>query len=195
MHSSEQCVASHQIEVSTPPKPPPRSPYATASPRRSGSTDSTPLRPTSRRHRPGRPARTRRSDSAQRSAGSRPTARRTAHRRAAKKLPSTDPVLEAARVVTARPSLRWHSAAISSRLGIPTVQVCRALRTLANEWNIDPRQAAEQPLQALGEVKRRISKAIEDPGEPRRTPLARRLDQPHQPDPRQRATRTGPNRR
>jgi hypothetical protein len=87
------------------------------------------------------------------------------------------------------------SAAISSRLGIPTVQVCRALRTLANEWNIDPRQAAEQPLQTLGEVKRRISKAIEDPGEPRRTAPTRRLDQPHQPDPRQRATRTGPNRR
>jgi hypothetical protein len=176
-------------------KPPPRSPYATASLRRSGSTDSTPLRPTSRRHRPGRPARTRRSDSAQRSAGSRPTARRTAHRRAAETChPLTLCWKQPGWLPPGHPPT-GTSAAISSRLGIPTVQVCRALRTLANEWNIDPRQAAEQPLQALGEVKCRISKAIEDPGEPRRTAPARRLDQPHQPDPRQRATRTGPNRR
>ena len=42
-----------------------------------------PPRPTSRRHRPSRPARTRRPDSAHRSADSRPTASRTAHRRAA----------------------------------------------------------------------------------------------------------------
>ena len=62
-----------------------------------------------------------------------PTARRTAHRRAAENLPSTDPVLEAARVVAARPSPTGTSAAISSRLGVQTVQVCRALYTLANE--------------------------------------------------------------
>ena len=89
-------------------KPPPRSPYATASLRRSGSTDSTPLRPTSRRHRPSRPARPQRPDRAHRRAGWRPTAGRTAHRRAAENLPSTDPVLEAARVVAARPSPHWN---------------------------------------------------------------------------------------
>jgi len=100
-------------------------------------------------------------------------------------LPPADAVLEAARVVAARPSRQWDqgSSAISSRLGVPTVQLRQALRRLVNQWNTDPRQAAQQPLQALGEVKRRISRAIEDPGEQRRTALARRLDQPHQPDP------------
>ncbi len=80
-------------------------------------------------------------------------------------LPPTHAVLEAARVVAARPSRHWDhdSTAISSRLGVPTVQVRHALRTLVNEWNTDPRQAAQQPLQALGEVKRRISRAIEEP--------------------------------
>ncbi len=102
-----------------------------------------------------------------------------------KNLPPTHAVLEAARVVAARPSRHWDqdSTAISTRLGVPTVQVRHALRTLANQWNTDPRQAAQQPLQALGEVKRRISSAIEDPGEQRRTAPARLLDQRRQPDP------------
>ena len=101
-----------------------------------------------------------------------------------KNLPPADAVLEAARVVAARPSRHWDqgSTAISSRLGVPTVQVRHALRTLVNDWNTDPRQAAQQPLQAIGEVKRRISKAIEDSGEQRRTAPARRLDQRRQPD-------------
>jgi DNA primase catalytic core len=101
-----------------------------------------------------------------------------------KNLPPADALLEAARVVAARPSRHWDrgGTAISSRLGIPGVQVRHALRTLVNQWNTDPRQAAQQPLQALGEVKRRISKAIEDPGQHRRTAPARRPDQPHQPD-------------
>jgi hypothetical protein len=101
-----------------------------------------------------------------------------------KNLPPTHALLEAARVVAARPSRHWDqgSTAISTRLGVPTVQVRHALRTLVNEWSTDQRQAAQQPLQALGEVKRRISKAIEDPGEQRRTPLARHLDQRRQPN-------------
>ena len=102
-----------------------------------------------------------------------------------KNLPPTHAVLEAARVVAARPSRHWNqdSTAISSRLGVPTVQVRHALRTLANQWNTDPRQAAQQPLQALGEVKRRISRAIEEPTQHRRTTLPPHLDQRRQPDP------------
>jgi DNA primase len=100
-------------------------------------------------------------------------------------LPPTQALLEAARVVAARPSRHWDhdSTAISTRLGIPTVQARHALHTLVNEWNTDPRQAAQQPLQALGEVKRRISNAIEAPNEQRRTAPARRIDQRRQPDP------------
>jgi DNA primase catalytic core len=100
-------------------------------------------------------------------------------------LPPADAVLEAARVVAARPSRHWDqgSTAISSRLDIPTVQVRHALCTLVNQWTTDPRQAAQQPLQALGEVKRRISKAIDVATQHRRTALPLYLDQRRQPDP------------
>jgi DNA primase catalytic core len=113
-----------------------------------------------------------------------PLAEQLIHERL-KNLPPTHAVLEAARVVAARPSRHWNhdSTAISSRLCVPTVQVRHALRTLVNEWNTDPRKAAQQPLQALDEVKRRISSAIEDPDKQRRTAPARRLDQHRQPDP------------
>jgi DNA primase catalytic core len=102
-----------------------------------------------------------------------------------KNLPSADAMLEAARVVAARPSRHWDQGgtAISSRLGAPRVQVRHALRTLVNEWNTDPRQAAQQPLQALGEVKRRISKANEVATQQHRTALPPHLDQRRQPNP------------
>ncbi|HKN42428.1 MAG TPA: hypothetical protein VJW23_00785, partial [Propionibacteriaceae bacterium] len=98
-------------------------------------------------------------------------------------LPPADALIEVARVVAARPSRHWNqgSTAISSRLGVPTVQVRHALRTLVDEWNTDPRQAAQQPLQALGEVKRRISREIELATQHHRTALPRHLDQPRQP--------------
>jgi DNA primase catalytic core len=98
--------------------------------------------------------------------------------------PPTDALLEATRVVAARPSRHWDqgSTAISSRLGIPTVQVRHALHALVNQWNTDPRQAAQQPLQALGDVKRRISKAIEVATQHRRTALPPHLDQRRQPN-------------
>jgi DNA primase catalytic core len=100
-------------------------------------------------------------------------------------LPPSHAVLEATRVVAARPSHHWDHdiTAISSRLGVPTVQVRHALQSLVNDWNTNPCQAAQQPLQALGEVKRRISSAIENPDEQRPTAPARRLDQRRQPDP------------
>jgi DNA primase len=106
-------------------------------------------------------------------------------------LPSADALLEAARVVAARPSRHWDqgSTAISSRLGVPRVQVRHALDTLVNQWTTDPRQAAQQPLQAIGEVKRRISKAIEVATQQHRTALPRHLDQRRQPD-RQKAGNT-----
>jgi DNA primase catalytic core len=99
-------------------------------------------------------------------------------------LPPADALLEAARVVAARPSRHWDegSTAISSRLGVPRVQVRNALHILVNEWNTDPRQAAQQPLQALGEVKRRTSTAIELATQQHRTTLPRQLDQRRQPN-------------
>jgi DNA primase catalytic core len=96
-----------------------------------------------------------------------------------KNLPPGDALLEATRVAAARPSRHWDhdSTVISSRLGVPMVQVRHALRGLVNEWNTDPRQAAQQPLQAIGEVKRRISAAAENPAAQLRMPATPHLDQ------------------
>jgi DNA primase catalytic core len=99
-------------------------------------------------------------------------------------LPPADAVLEATRIVAARPSHYWEqgSSAISAQLGVPTAQVRDSLLTHVQEWNTDPRRAAQQPLQAIGDVKRRIA-AIEGPaGQPRTAP-ARGLDQRLHPNP------------
>jgi hypothetical protein len=90
-------------------------------------------------------------------------------------LPPAQALREAARVVAARPDRHWGrgSGAISLRLGIPMPQVRHALLRFVKDWNSDPRRAAQQPLQAIGEVKHRISTAAESPAEQRRTPLAR----------------------
>jgi DNA primase catalytic core len=102
-----------------------------------------------------------------------------------KNLPPAQALLEAARVVAARRSRHWDqgSTAISSRLDVPRVQVRHALRTLVNQWNTDPRHAAQQPLQAIGEVKRRISTANELATQHRGTTLPPHLDQRRQPNP------------
>jgi DNA primase catalytic core len=99
-------------------------------------------------------------------------------------LPPAEALLEATRVVAARPSRHWDqgSTAISSRLGAPMVQVRHALRTLVNEWNTNPRRAAQQPMQAIGAVKRRMSRGVEVPAEQRRTVPARDLSQRLDPD-------------
>jgi hypothetical protein len=60
------------------------------------------------------------------------------------------------------------STAISSRLGVSMAEVRHALRTLVNAWNTDPRQAAQQLLQAIGEVKRRIPRANKEPADEQR---------------------------
>ena len=94
-------------------------------------------------------------------------------------LPPADAVLEATRIVAARPFHHWEqgSSAISAQLGVPIAQVRCSLFTHVQEWNTDPRRAAQQPLQAIGDVKRRIAAAIEGPaGQPRTAP-DRGLDQ------------------
>jgi DNA primase len=109
---------------------------------------------------------------------SRPLAERLLAERMAN-LPPADAVLEATRIVAARPSHYWEqgSSAISGQLGVPIAQVRCSLFSLVKEWNTDPRRAAQQPLQAIGDVKRRIAAAIEGPaGQPRTAP-ARGLDQ------------------
>jgi DNA primase len=101
-----------------------------------------------------------------------------------KNLAPVEAVLEATRVVAARPSRYWDldSCAISARLGVPMAQVRHSLLTLLQEWNTDPRRAAQQPLQAIGEVKRRISAAVEDAGkQPRMTPTRSRPAPPPNP--------------
>jgi DNA primase catalytic core len=100
-------------------------------------------------------------------------------------LPPADAVLEATRIVAARPSHHWDqdSSAISAQLDVPTAQVRCSLLTLVKEWNTDPRRAAQQPLQAIGDAKRRRAAAIEGPaGQPRTAP-ARGLDQRLHPNP------------
>jgi DNA primase catalytic core len=116
-------------------------------------------------------------------AGAQPLAEQLIDERLAN-LPPTHAVLEAARVVAARPARHWNqgSTAISTRLDVPTVQVRHALRTFVNDWNTDPRQAAQQPFQALGEVKRRISRTNELATQHRRTTLPPHLDQRRQPN-------------
>jgi DNA primase catalytic core len=107
-------------------------------------------------------------------------------------LPPAQALLEAARVVAARPSRHWDhgSSAIGSRLRVPMAQVRHTMLTFVNEWNTDPRRAAQQPLQAISEVKRRISTLAKRPTEQRRTPLARQANIRPLPSSRARSSRT-----
>jgi DNA primase catalytic core len=90
-------------------------------------------------------------------------------------LPPAQALLEAARVIAARPAHHWEhgSSAISRRLGVPMAQVHHTLLTLVKDWNTDPRRAAQQPLQTSGKVKHPISTAGESPAQQGKTPLAR----------------------
>jgi DNA primase len=114
-------------------------------------------------------------------------------------LPPAEALLEGTRIVAARPSHHWEqgSSTISAQLDVPIAQVRCGLFTLVKEWNTDPRRAAQQPLQAIGDVKRRTAAAIEGPaGQPRTAP-ARGLDQRlHQnPQPAGSTRRNKPDRR
>jgi DNA primase catalytic core len=107
-------------------------------------------------------------------AAAQPLAERLLEERLAN-LPPTEALLEAARVVAARPSAHWNqdSSAISTRVGVSMAQVRHTLLALVKEWNTDPRRAAQQPLKAINEVKHRISSTVKSPGEQTKTPLAR----------------------
>jgi DNA primase catalytic core len=108
-------------------------------------------------------------------AAAQPLAERLLEERLAN-LPPARALLEAARVVAARPARHWDqdSSAISARLGVPMSQARHTLLALVKQWNTDPRRAAQQPLQTMGEVKHRIPTAAGvSPAEQRRTPLAR----------------------
>jgi DNA primase len=87
-------------------------------------------------------------------------------------LPPAQALLEAARVIAARPSMQWDqgSRAISTRLGVPMPQVRHTLLTLVREWNTDPRRAAQRAQQSIDKVKHPISTAGESPAQQRRTP-------------------------
>jgi DNA primase len=87
-------------------------------------------------------------------------------------LPPAEALLEAAWVVAARPARHWEydSNAISTRLGVLMAQVRHTLLPLVKQWNTDPRRAAQQPLQTIGEAKHRTSTAAgPSPAEQRRT--------------------------
>jgi DNA primase catalytic core len=111
-------------------------------------------------------------------AAAQPLAERLLQERVAN-LPSAEALREAAWVIAARPARHWDqdSSAISTRLGVPMAQVRHTLLTFVKQWNSDPRQAAQQPLKAIGEVKHRISSTVKSPGEQPKTPFARSVRQ------------------
>jgi DNA primase len=87
--------------------------------------------------------------------------------------------LEATRILAAQPPACWDegSSIISSRLNAPLHAVRQTLRTHAKDWNTDPRRSAGTPLQAVNEVKRRLTEAAQIPPEQRWAVLAGQLDQ------------------
>jgi len=97
-----------------------------------------------------------------------PLAQRLLDERLATNLAPAQALLEAVRIVAARPSCDWYagSSEISSRLGVPTIQVRQTLLTFVKDWNTDPRKAAQQPLHAVSEVKARLYGAAQRPSAP-----------------------------
>jgi hypothetical protein len=93
-------------------------------------------------------------------------------------LPQDQALLEAARVVAARPPGCWDegSSIISSHLDTPLPAVRQTLLPQVKEWNTDPRRAATKPLQGINDVKRRISAAGQIEPEQRWAVLAGRVD-------------------
>jgi DNA primase catalytic core len=93
-------------------------------------------------------------------------------------LPPDQARLEAARVVAACPPECWDlgSNTISSRLNVPLPAVRRTLLAHVQDWNIDPRRAAANPLQGVKDVKKRLTGAPIGP-EQRWAALAGQLDQ------------------
>jgi DNA primase catalytic core len=90
-------------------------------------------------------------------------------------LPPAQALLEAARVVAARSPRHWNqdSSVINTRLDVPMAQVRHTLLTFVKDWNTDPRRAARQSLQAVSDLRRRISAVAESPAKQQRTAIAR----------------------
>jgi hypothetical protein len=95
------------------------------------------------------------------------------------KLPPEQAQLEAAWVVAARPAACWDDGSwtISSRLDAPHHAVRQTLLAQVKDWNTNPRRAATKPLQAVNEVKTRLTGAAQVPPEQRWAALADQLDQ------------------
>ena len=93
-------------------------------------------------------------------------------------LPPAQAIPEAAQIVAARPSARWAAGTdrISSRLQASMATVRRDLHTAVTEWNRDPRNAAQKPLQNITEVRARLAAASSRPPQERWAPLAAELD-------------------
>jgi DNA primase catalytic core len=94
-------------------------------------------------------------------------------------LPPDQARLEATRILAARPTACWDegSSIISSRLNLPLPSIRQTLLAHVKEWNTDPRRATAKPLQAVTDLKRRITGAAQVPPEQRWAVLAGRLDQ------------------
>jgi DNA primase catalytic core len=94
-------------------------------------------------------------------------------------LPPNQAQDEAARVVAARPPECWDqgSHTISSRLNLALLAVQRALLAHVQEWNLDPRCAATNPLKCVNEVKKRLAESTPIRPEQRWAALAAQLDQ------------------
>jgi len=93
-------------------------------------------------------------------------------------LPPAQAIPEAARIVAARPSAWWAAGTdrISSRLPASLATVRRDLNTAVTDWNRDPRNAANKPLQNITEVRARLAAASTRPPQERWAPLAAELD-------------------
>jgi len=109
--------------------------------------------------------------------GARPLAEVLVEKRLAN-LPPAQAIPEAAQIVAARPSARWATGSdrISSRLQASMATVRRDLHRAVTEWNRDPRNAAQKPLQNITEVRGRLDAAVTRPPQERWAPLAAELD-------------------
>jgi DNA primase len=93
-------------------------------------------------------------------------------------LPPAQAIPEAAQIVAARPSARWATGTdrISSRLPASMATVRRDLHAAVTQWNRDPRNAANKPLQNITEIRARLAAASTRPPQERWAPLAAELD-------------------
>jgi DNA primase catalytic core len=80
-------------------------------------------------------------------------------------LPSDQALLEATRIIAARPARCWDevSTTISTRLNLPLGRVRHTLLSHVKQWNTDARRAASTPLQAVNDVKTRLAEARTSP--------------------------------